>query len=237
MILGSVCTRACRFCNIKTGRPDLLDPHEPERAAEALGGLGLSHVVITSVDRDDLHDGGANQFAKTIKAIRAVTPETTIEVLTPDFQRKPGALEIVVEANPDVFNHNLESVPALYTKVRPGADYSASLELIKKFKQQNELVPAKSGLMLGLGETLDEVKQVLNDLRDHDCNMITIGQYLQPSRYHLPVERYVHPEEFEELRKFAESLGFNNVASAPMVRSSYHADLQAAGETIKQKNK
>ena len=195
--------------------------------------MQLKYVVITSVDRDDLLDRGAGHFVDCINEIRTESPDTKIEILVPDFRSKIDiALDILKKAPPDVFNHNLESVPALYTKVRPGADYSASLELIKKFKQQNKSVPAKSGLMLGLGETIDEVKQVLKDLKDHDCNMITIGQYLQPSRYHLPVERYVHPDEFEELRIYAEGLGFNNVASAPMVRSSYHADLQASGKSL-----
>jgi len=233
MIMGDICTRRCPFCDVAHGKPKGLDAEEPKNLANAIKLMQLKYVVITSVDRDDLLDRGAGHFVDCINEIRTESPDTKIEILVPDFRSKIDiALDILKKAPPDVFNHNLESVPSLYTKVRPGADYSASLELIKKFKQKNESVPAKSGLMLGLGETIAEVKQVLKDLRDHDCNMITIGQYLQPSRYHLPVERYVHPDEFEELRQYAEGLGFHNVASAPMVRSSYHADLQASGELI-----
>ena len=223
MILGSVCTRACRFCNIKTGRPDLLDPHEPERAAEALGGLGLSHVVITSVDRDDLDDGGAMQFAKTIKAIRAVTPETTIEVLTPDFQRKPGALEIVVEANPDVFNHNVETVPRLYPTVRPGARYFHSINLLSRVKEMAPHMFTKSGLMVGLGENKAEIYQVMDDFRAADIDFITIGQYLQPTPKHHPVMDFIHPDEFNAYETMARGKGFLMVSASPLTRSSYLA--------------
>ena len=233
MIMGDICTRRCPFCDVAHGKPKGLDPDESTNLARAIKIMKLKYVVITSVDRDDLLDRGAGHFVNCIIEIRTDSPDTKIEILVPDFRSKIDiALDILKKAPPDIFNHNLESVPALYSKVRPGADYSASLKLIKKFKQQNNSVPTKSGLMLGLGETIDQVKQVLNDLKDNDCNMITIGQYLQPSRYHLPVERYVHPDEFEALRKFAENLGFDNVASAPMVRSSYHADLQAVGESV-----
>jgi len=233
MIMGDICTRRCPFCDVAHGKPKGLDPDEATNLAHAIKIMKLKYVVITSVDRDDLLDRGAGHFVDCINQIRIDSPDTKIEILVPDFRSKIDiALDILKKAPPDIFNHNLESVPALYTKVRPGADYSASLELIKKFKQQNNSVPTKSGLMLGLGETIDQVKQVLIDLKDNDCNMITIGQYLQPSHYHLPVERYVHPDEFEALRKFAEDLGFDNVASAPMVRSSYHADLQAVGESV-----
>ena len=223
MILGSVCTRACRFCNIKTGRPDLLDPHEPERAAEALGGLGLSHVVITSVDRDDLDDGGANQFARTIKAIRDVTPETTIEVLTPDFQRKEGALEIVVEANPDVFNHNVETVPRLYPTVRPGARYFHSINLLSRVKEMAPHMFTKSGLMVGLGENKAEIYQVMDDFRAADIDFITIGQYLQPTPKHHPVMDFIHPDEFNDYETMARGKGFLMVSASPLTRSSYLA--------------
>ena len=233
MIMGDICTRRCPFCDVAHGKPKGLDPDEATNLARAIKIMKLKYVVITSVDRDDLLDRGAGHFVDCIIEIRTDCPDTKIEILVPDFRSKIDiALDILKKAPPDIFNHNLESVPALYAKVRPGADYSASLELIKKFKQQNNSVPTKSGLMLGLGETIDQVKQVLKDLKDNDCNMITIGQYLQPSRYHLPVERYVHPEEFEALGQFAEDLGFDNVASAPMVRSTYHADLQAVGESV-----
>lgn len=234
MIMGDICTRRCPFCDVAHGKPKPLDLNEPGNLAHAIELMQLKYVVITSVDRDDLKDGGAGHFVECIKEIRSRTPNTKIEILVPDFRHKiDKALGILKEAEPDVFNHNLESVPRLYEKVRPVADYESSLILIKKFKQQSPDVPAKSGLMLGLGETFDEVKRVLHDLKEHACDMVTIGQYLQPSRYHLPVERYVAPEEFDELGQYAESLGFTNVASAPMVRSSYHADLQAHGKTIK----
>ena len=237
MIMGDVCTRRCPFCDVAHGRPKPLDVNEPEHLAQAVAKMNLKYVVITSVDRDDLKDGGAGHFKACIEAIRNNAPQVRIETLVPDFRRRMEiALSILAECPPDIFNHNLETVPRLYRKVRPGADYEWSLKLIKNFKGGHPQIPTKSGLMLGLGETIDEVKQVLQDLRAHDCNMLTLGQYLQPSRYHLQVERFVTPDEFAELGDYAESLGFQNVASAPMVRSSYHADLQAAGEKIKDCN-
>lgn len=230
MIMGDVCTRRCPFCDVAHGRPKPLDLNEPEHLAQAIEKMQLKYVVITSVDRDDLKDGGAGHFSACIEAIRSRTPEVKIEILVPDFRRRMDiALSKLAEYPPDVFNHNLETVKRLYRKARPGADYDWSLQLIKNFKAQHPELPGKSGLMLGLGETIDEVKQVLQDLRAHNCDMLTLGQYLQPSRYHLQVERFVTPDEFAELGVYAESLGFKNVASAPMVRSSYHADLQAAG--------
>ena len=230
MIMGDVCTRRCPFCNVAHGRPKPLDVNEPEHLAQAVEKMKLKYVVITSVDRDDLKDGGAGHFSACIGAIRSRTPEVKIEILVPDFRRRMDiALSKLAECPPDVFNHNLETVKRLYRKARPGADYDWSLQLIKNFKAQHPELPGKSGLMLGLGETIDEVKQVLQDLRAHNCDMLTLGQYLQPSRYHLQVERFVTPDEFAELGIYAESLGFQNVASGPMVRSSYHADLQAAG--------
>lgn len=233
MILGDVCTRACAFCNIKTGLPRPADASEPEHVAQACAELGLSHIVITSVDRDDLADGGADQFVRVIAALRRVVPDTTIEILTPDFRNKPDdALARVAAAGPDVFNHNLETVPRLYLQARPGADYVWSLQLLRRFKQLHPGIPTKSGLMLGLGETLEEIEAVMRDLRAHDCDMLTLGQYLQPSKFHLPVARFVPPEEFDHLAERARALGFTSVASGPMVRSSYHADRQAAGETI-----
>ena len=233
MIMGDVCTRRCPFCDVAHGRPKPLDVNEPEHLAQAVAKMNLKYVVITSVDRDDLKDGGAGHFKACIEAIRNKAPQVRIETLVPDFRRRMEiALSILAECPPDIFNHNLETVPRLYRKVRPGADYQWSLLLIKSFKAQHPELPTKSGLMLGLGETIDEVKQVLIDLREHDCDMLTLGQYLQPSRYHLQVERFVTPDEFMELGYYAENLGFKNVASAPMVRSSYHADLQAAGEKL-----
>jgi lipoic acid synthetase len=233
MIMGDVCTRRCPFCEVAHGRPKPLDVNEPEHLAQAVAKMNLKYVVITSVDRDDLKDGGAGHFKACIEAIRNKAPQVRIETLVPDFRRRMEiALSILAECPPDIFNHNLETVPRLYRKVRPGADYQWSLLLIKSFKAQHPELPTKSGLMLGLGETIDEVKQVLIDLREHDCDMLTLGQYLQPSRYHLQVERFVTPDEFMELGYYAENLGFKNVASAPMVRSSYHADLQAAGEKL-----
>jgi lipoic acid synthetase len=223
MILGSVCTRACTFCNVATGRPDLLDPHEPERVAEALAGLGLSHVVVTSVDRDDLDDGGALHFARTIRAIRARSPGTTIEVLTPDFLRKEGALELVVEARPDVYNHNLETVPRLYAEVRPGARYFHSLRLLDRVKRIDPAMFTKSGIMVGLGEDRGEVLQVMDDLRSAEVDFLTIGQYLQPTPKHHAVDRFVTPEEFESYRRQALGKGFLMVAASPLTRSSYHA--------------
>jgi lipoic acid synthetase len=223
MILGSVCTRACAFCNIKTGRPDLLDPHEPERVADSLKKLGLKHVVITSVDRDDLPDGGAEHFAQTIRAIRAVSPQTTIEILTPDFLRKPGALEVVVAAKPDVYNHNLETVPRLYATVRPGARYFHSLNLLHRVKQLDPTIFTKSGIMVGLGEEKPEIYQVMDDLRAADVDFMTIGQYLQPTPKHHPLIRFVPPEEFNDYEKMARGKGFHMVSASPLTRSSYHA--------------
>ncbi|MBN8827582.1 MAG: lipoyl synthase [Sphingobacteriia bacterium] len=223
MILGSVCTRSCRFCNIETGTPDLLDPHEPDRLAEAVGKLGLSHVVITSVDRDDLPDGGANHFANCINKLRITSPNTTIEILTPDFLRKPGALEIVVQARPDVYNHNIETVPSLYNQIRPGARYFHSLNLLHKVKELNPSIFTKSGLMLGLGETKEEVLQVMDDLRAAEVDFLTIGQYLQPTPKHAPIDRFVSPEEFKYYERMAKVKGFLMVSSSPLTRSSYHA--------------
>ncbi len=223
MILGSVCTRSCRFCNIATGRPDQLDPHEPQRVAEALAKLGLSHVVITSVDRDDLPDGGAQHFAQVITEIRRMSPHTTIEILTPDFLRKDGALEIVVEAQPDVYNHNVETVPRLYSEVRPGARYYHSINLLHRVKQLNPTLFTKSGLMVGLGETKQEVYQVMDDLRSADVDFLTIGQYLQPTPQHHEVMRFVEPEEFKDYERMARGKGFLMVSASPLTRSSYHA--------------
>jgi lipoic acid synthetase len=230
MIMGDICTRRCPFCDVAHGRPDALDPQEPAHLAETISAMGLRYVVVTSVDRDDLRDGGAAHFVACIQAIRAHNPLTRIEVLVPDFRgRMDRALEILQQAPPDVFNHNLETVPRLYRKVRPGSDYQWSLQLLQRFSAQHPGVPSKSGLMLGVGETLEEVLQVMRDLRDHQVDMLTLGQYLQPSRHHLPVERFLHPEEFEQLRVAGQAMGFSQVASGPMVRSSYHADQQAAG--------
>jgi lipoic acid synthetase len=223
MILGSVCTRACAFCNVATGRPDQLDPHEPEHVAEAAARLGLEHIVITSVDRDDLDDGGASQFVRTIKAVRAAAPSTTIEVLTPDFLRKEGALEAVVEAKPDVFNHNLETVPRLYSEVRPGARYFHSLRLLDRVKELDPALFTKSGIMVGLGEDKTEVLQVMDDLRAADVDFLTIGQYLQPTPKHHAVERFVTPEEFATYRTLASGKGFHMVSASPLTRSSYFA--------------
>ena len=223
MILGSVCTRACSFCNVATGRPDLLDPHEPDHLAEAVAELGLGHVVITSVDRDDLDDGGAAQFARCITRIRDTSPGTTIEVLTPDFLRKDGAIETVVEAGPDVFNHNLETVPRLYRPVRPGARYDHSLSLLGRVKQLDPAMFTKSGLMAGLGEETAEVHEVMDDLRAMDVDFLTIGQYLRPTARHIAVDRYVTPEEFDDYREKAFAKGFLMVSASPLTRSSYHA--------------
>ncbi|MBI5041529.1 MAG: lipoyl synthase [Gammaproteobacteria bacterium] len=230
MIMGDICTRRCPFCDVAHGRPDPLDAEEPKNLARTIQAMGLKYVVVTSVDRDDLRDGGAQHFVDCIQAIRELNPVTRIEVLVPDFRgRMERALDIFRAAPPNVFNHNLETVPRLYQKARPGADYAWSLELLKRFKAEHPNVPTKSGLMLGIGETLDEVAQVMRDLRAHDCNMLTLGQYLQPSLNHLPVERFVTPEEFARLGDTGNALGFTHVASGPMVRSSYHADQQAAG--------
>jgi len=230
MIMGDICTRRCPFCDVSHGRPDPLDPDEPRHLAETILAMALRYVVVTSVDRDDLRDGGAAHFVSCIQTIREHNPETRIEILVPDFRgRMDRALDILRQAPPDVFNHNLETVPRLYKKARPGSDYPWSLTLLKQFSQEHPGVPTKSGLMLGLGETLEEVEQVMCNMREHDVNMLTLGQYLQPSKHHLPVDRYVHPDEFERLRKVGEAMGFSQVASGPMVRSSYHADQQAAG--------
>lgn len=228
MILGSVCTRACTFCNVATGRPDLLDPHEPEQVAQAVARLGLAHVVVTSVDRDDLDDGGAEHFARTIRAIRAASPTTTVEILTPDFLRKPGAIEVVVEARPDVFNHNLETVPRLYPEVRPGARYFHSLRLLDRVKSLDPTIFTKSGLMVGLGEGREEVLQVMDDLRSADVDFLTVGQYLQPTPKHHVLDRFVTPAEFEHYRRMAQGKGFLLVAATPLTRSSYHADRDFA---------
>ena len=223
MILGSVCTRACAFCNIKTGRPDLLDPHEPERLAEGVAKLGLKHVVITSVDRDDLDDGGATHFAQCIRAVRSTTPNTTIEILTPDFLKKNGALEIVVEARPDVYNHNVETVPSLYKTIRPGARYYHSINLLDRVKLLDPTIFTKSGMMVGLGETKEEVAQVMDDLRAAEVDFLTIGQYLQPTPKHAEIKRYVDPEEFHYMERLARTKGFLMVSASPLTRSSYHA--------------
>ena len=228
MILGSVCTRACAFCNVATGLPDRLDPHEPEHVGEAVAKLGLKHVVVTSVDRDDLDDGGAAHFARTIRCIRAAAPGTTIEVLTPDFLRKDGALEIVVEARPDVYNHNLETVPRLYPSVRPGARYYHSLRLLDRVKQLDPAMFTKSGLMAGLGEQRHEVTQVMDDLRCAEVDFLTIGQYLQPTPKHHPIDRFVTPDEFDDYKSLALAKGFLLVSSTPLTRSSYHADRDFA---------
>ena len=224
MIMGDTCTRACGFCDVKTGKPDKLDPFEPYKISNAVKKLNLKHVVITSVDRDDLPDGGSHHFFEVIKTTQKNNPNTSIEVLTPDFLRKGEAYKKVLEANPDVFNHNIETVPSLYRKVRPGARYFGSLELLKNSKQINKNVFTKSGLMVGLGETKDEVLQVMDDLISADVDFLTIGQYLQPSPKHFPLVRYYHPDEFNELEQQAKAKGFLLVSSSPMTRSSYHAD-------------
>src|SRR5690606_12535278 len=223
MIMGDTCTRACAFCNVRTGLPKPLDPKEPENVAEAVAKLGLEHVVITSVDRDDLADGGAAHFAAVIRAIRARTPMTTIEVLTPDFLRKDGALEVVVEARPDMFNHNLETVPGLYLQIRPGARYFHSLRLLQRVKEFDPTMFTKSGIMVGLGERREEVLQLMDDLRSADVDFLTIGQYLQPTRKHAEVKRFVTPEEFKSYERIAYAKGFLLVSASPLTRSSYHA--------------
>jgi lipoyl synthase len=231
MILGDVCTRRCSFCDVAHGRPKPPDPSEPIHLATTIADMGLKYVVITSVDRDDLRDGGAQHFVDCINEVRTHSPRTKIEILTPDFRgkgRMERALEILATNPPDVFNHNVETVPDLYANVRPGADYAWSLTLLKKFKAQHPEVATKSGIMLGLGETLDQVQATLRDLRAHDVDMVTIGQYLQPSAHHHPVLRYWTPDEFKALEVYGMSLGFTHVASGPLVRSSYHADRQAA---------
>ena len=224
MIMGDTCTRACSFCNVKTGKPNFLDPLEPSKIAQATKELNLKHVVITSVDRDDLKDGGADHFSKVISEIRKINFETTIEVLTPDFLRKGDAYKKVVNAHPDVFNHNIETVPSLYRTVRPGSRYFASVSLLKSAKDINKKIFTKSGIMLGLGETKDEVLQVMDDLLSANVDFLTIGQYLQPSVKHYPLKRYIHPDEFKEYKELALSKGFLIVASSPLTRSSYHAD-------------
>ena len=228
MILGRVCTRRCPFCEVGHGRPLPVDPTEPGQLADAVRSMQLSYVVITSVDRDDLRDGGAGQFAACVSAVRAARPGTRIEILTPDFRgRMNEALDALSTEPPDVFNHNIETVPRLYRAARPGADYRWSLQLIRDFGERHPKVPTKSGLMVGLGETILEIRDVIGDLRRAGCRMLTIGQYLAPSDSHLPVERYYTPDEFDELRVYAEAIGFESVASGPLVRSSYHADRQS----------
>ena len=230
MILGELCTRRCPFCDVAHGRPQPPDQDEPQKLAETIQTMQLQYVVITSVDRDDLRDGGADHFQQCIACVRALNPDITIEVLVPDFRgRMDRALSVITLNPPDVFNHNLETVPRLYKQARPGADYAWSLKLLQEFKRMHADIPTKSGLMLGLGEEFEEVVEVMRDLRAHDCDMLTLGQYLAPSGHHLPVVRYVTPAEFDQLREQALKLGFSNVASGPMVRSSYHADQQAAG--------
>ncbi|MCZ6607978.1 MAG: lipoyl synthase [Alphaproteobacteria bacterium] len=228
MILGDICTRACAFCNVKTGRPGVVDALEPENLALSVASMGLKHVVVTSVDRDDLDDGGAAQFVRCIERIREAAPGTTIEVLTPDFRNKEGALEAVIAARPDVFNHNLETVPRLYRTIRPGARYFHSLRLLDQAKKLDPTIFTKSGIMVGLGEERREVLQVMDDQRSADVDFLTIGQYLRPTPRHAPVDRYVTPEEFEDYRRLALARGFLMVASSPLTRSSYHADRDFA---------
>ncbi len=234
MIMGAICTRRCPFCDVAHGKPLPLDPEEPRKVAETVQDMKLKYVVITSVDRDDLPDRGAAHFAATVREIKALNPECKVEILVPDFRgRVEQAVAILKQNPPDVFNHNLENVPRLYREVRPGADYNWSLELLKIFKQEFPDIPTKSGLMVGLGETNEEILDVMRDLRQHGVTMLTIGQYLQPSRHHLKVERYVPPEEFDIFRAEAEKMGFEHAACGPFVRSSYHADLQASGGLVK----
>ena len=233
MIMGEICTRRCPFCDVGHGKPNPLDTEEPANLAKAIHEMGLSYVVITSVDRDDLRDGGAQHFADCIREAKILSPELKVEVLVPDFRgRMAPALEILSATPPDVFNHNMETIPRLYREARPGANYEWSLKLLKEYKALNPNVPTKSGLMVGLGETKDELLRTLDDLRAHDVDMLTVGQYLQPSPSHLAVERFVHPDEFAEYTEYAESIGFVQAACGPLVRSSYHADKQARGEEI-----
>lgn len=233
MIMGEVCTRRCPFCDVAHGRPLALDENEARHLAESIATMQLKYVVITSVDRDDLRDGGAQHFVHCIEETRKLNPHTQIEVLVPDFRgRMDVALDILCKTPPDVFNHNLETAPRLYKALRPGADYQWSLDLLKRFKERVPQVPTKSGLMLGLGETITEVEEVMADMRAHHIDMLTLGQYLQPSPHHAPVKDFIHPEEFERLGKLATSMGFSRVASGPLVRSSYHADKQHAGDKI-----
>jgi lipoic acid synthetase len=234
MILGDICTRRCPFCDVGHGKPLPPSAEEPDKLAKTIAEMKLKYVVITSVDRDDLRDGGAQHFVDCISAIREHSPATKIEVLVPDFRgRMDKALEILKQSPPDVFNHNLETIPRLYRECRPGANYQWSLDLLKKFKQQHPRIPTKSGLMMGMGEDKHEIAEVLKDLRKHDVEMLTLGQYLQPSKHHFPLKRYVHPDEFDELGEIAKNIGFSHAACGPMVRSSYHADKQAAGEEVK----
>ncbi|MBB1362775.1 MULTISPECIES: lipoyl synthase [unclassified Shewanella] len=234
MILGAICTRRCPFCDVAHGRPLKADSDEPKKLAQTIKDMKLKYVVITSVDRDDLRDGGAQHFADCIREIRLLNPEIKIETLVPDFRgRIDAALDILATEPPDVFNHNLETAPAHYRKARPGANYQWSLDLLKRFKERHPTIPTKSGLMMGLGETNEEIAEVLRDLRAHNVEMLTLGQYLQPSKFHLPVERYVPPAEFDELKALADELGFTHAACGPLVRSSYHADLQAQGKEVK----
>lgn len=233
MIMGDKCTRRCSFCDVAHGKPDPLDPNEPQKLADTIHAMQLKYVVITSVDRDDLKDGGASHFTACIQAIRAKNPTIKIEILVPDYRgRMEIALNVTAIALPDVFNHNIETVPRLYKEARPGSLYEHSLTLLKEFKKRHPLVPTKSGIMLGLGETDEEIMQTLSDLRQHDVDMVTMGQYLQPSRYHLPVKRFVTPAAFKAFAVAAKELGFTHVASGPLVRSSYHADKQAAGDEV-----
>jgi lipoyl synthase len=230
MIMGDLCTRRCPFCDVAHGKPKPLDPDEPRHLGETIAALALKYVVITSVDRDDLRDGGAGHFVECIRRVRELSPQTRIEVLTPDFRgRLDRALAVLDGGPPDVMNHNLETVPRLYLQARPGSDYAHSLQLLKQFKARHPQVPTKSGIMVGLGETNEEILGVMRDLRAHDVDMLTVGQYLQPSRHHLPVTRFVHPDEFRMFEEEAGKIGFVNAACGPMVRSSYHADRQAAG--------
>lgn len=229
MIMGDICTRRCPFCDVAHGRPEPLDPQEPANLAKAIAQLGLNYVVITSVDRDDLRDGGSAHFDACIREVRAVNPGIQVEVLVPDYRGRMDRALAAVANPPDVFNHNLETVPRLYKQCRPGSDYQWSLNLLAEHKKRFPNVPTKSGLMLGLGEEISEVKQVMRDMRKHGLDMLTLGQYLQPSRDHFPVQRFVHPDEFDELADYGYELKFSHVASGPMVRSSYHADRQAAG--------
>jgi lipoic acid synthetase len=230
MIMGDLCTRRCPFCDVAHGRPQPLDTEEPRHLAETIAAMKLAYVVITSVDRDDLKDGGAGHFVECIRAVRSLSPATRIEILTPDFRgRMERALEILAAAPPDVMNHNLETVPRLYRQARPGSDYAHSLVLLRDFKAAHPAIPTKSGLMVGLGETNEEILEVMRDLRAHGVDMLTIGQYLQPSKHHLPVARYAHPDEFRMIEEEAARMGCVNAACGPMVRSSYHADRQAAG--------
>jgi lipoic acid synthetase len=237
MILGSVCTRKCGFCNVKTGRPDAVDPKEPAQLARAVRGLGLTHVVITSVDRDDLHDGGAAQFVRSIEAVRGASPGTSIEVLTPDFLLKEGAVDRVARARPDVYNHNLETVPRLYRVARRGASYRGSLDLLRRVKEVEPKTFTKSGIMVGLGEANDEIHQVMDDMREVGVDFITIGQYLRPTQKHLPMARYAAPAEFEEWAEIARRKGFLMVASSPLTRSSHHADEDFAKLTAERRRR